>query len=288
MEQKVVIKNRNDFQKLFFIMKEEQNGISYELHLEVDSLSPLDILVITQFIIVQRQKRCPIIISTNFSIKKYVKAIKLVDFVKTNTHKANTIRAIPDFTAMPIKRVERERMFEYINATATFFKSIIEDSKDLAMLTQCMSELINNVYDHSQSAIGAYVFCQYYPDSNEIKMAVSDYGIGIPASVNDSRRKDRKSVLSEIDCLKWAVKENNSIHSIPRNAGKGLDIVSSFVKKNKGSWRLLSGNAQIKGSSSRNNYSPNIINNFKGTLIEITIKIDNLEVVDIIEDFTWD
>jgi anti-sigma regulatory factor (Ser/Thr protein kinase) len=103
--------------------------------------------------------------------------------VKLNTHKPTKIRAVPDFSAMPIRRVEKESMFEYIMETEKYFKSIC-GHKDLAMLNLCMSELINNVYDHSFSSIGAYVFCQYYPESHEIKMAVSDYGIGIPKSVN--------------------------------------------------------------------------------------------------------
>ena len=286
MEEKVVIKNRNDFHKLFLIMEKGAKGVSVSLHLEVTSLAPMDILIITQFLIVQRQKSCDITISCNPKIKEYVKAIKLVDFIKTNTHRPTTIRVIPDFTAMPIRRVERERMVEYINATEQYFKNIISGSKDLAMLNQCMSELINNVYDHSKSNIGAYVFCQYYPEAKEIKMAVSDYGIGIPKSVNDSRKTN--SILSEIDCLKWALKENNSTHSIPQNAGKGLDTINSFVKKNRGELRLLSGGAQLKGQSGRNNYSANIVKGFKGTLIQITIKIDNLEVVDIIENFNWD
>jgi hypothetical protein len=269
-------------------MQSTRKGKAIELHLEVNSLAPLDILIITQFLIIQSQKKCELTIVTNPIIKEYVKAIKLVDFVKSNTYRPNTIRAISDFTAMPIRRVERERMVEYIHATERYFKQIIHGSKDLAMLNQCMSELINNVYDHSQSAIGAYVFCQYYPETNEIKMAVSDYGIGIPGSVNGSRRNKNQTMLSEIDSIKWAIKENNTVHSIPQNAGKGLDTVNSFVKENMGELKLMSGGAQLTGISGKNNYSSNIVQGFKGTVIQVTIKIDNLEAVDILDHLDWD
>jgi hypothetical protein len=284
----IVITKRKDFYKLFSIMEREIRDASITLHLEVDSLAPIDILIITQFLIIQSQRNCIITLSTNPRIKEYVKAIKLVDFVKSNIHKPTTIRAIPDFTAMPIRRVERGSMVEYINATEQYFKGIISGSKDLAMLNLSMSELINNVYDHSFSSIGAYVFCQYYPESNEIKIAVSDYGIGIPKSVNNYRLKEGKPPLSDIDSVKWSLKENRSTYSIPQNAGRGLDNVNSFVRKNKGNWKLISGNASLNGQAGRNSYSENFIYGFKGTVVQISIRIDNLYDVDIIENLNWD
>lgn len=288
MVEKIVVQGRKDFHKFFSIMEREFTDVSIELFLEVSTLAPLDILIITQFVIVQKQRNCAITMSTNIKIKEYVKAIKLVDFINLNVLKPTTIRAIPSYTAMPIRRVEKESMFEYIQATERYFKSIC-GSKDLAMLNLCMSELINNVYDHSFSSIGAYVFCQYYPESNQIKMAVSDYGIGIPKSVNRFRLENNEHPFSDIDCIKWALKENRSTFSIPQNAGRGLDIVNSFIKKNKGTWKLLSGKAFLNGlQSGKNSYSEDFIYGFKGTIVEIDIQINNLDDVDIVDELIWD
>jgi anti-sigma regulatory factor (Ser/Thr protein kinase) len=289
MQEKIVIQNRKDFYKLFAIMEKSFQEINIELHLEVSSLAPIDVLIITQFLIVQGQKKCNISISSsNVHVKAYIKAIRLADFVKLNIHKPSTIRAIPEFSAMPIRRVERESMYAYINNTERYFKTICK-SKDLAMLNQCMSELINNVYDHSHSEIGAYVFCQYHPDLNEIKMAVSDYGIGIPKSVNEYRLGQGEEKISDVDGVKWAIKENKTTQSIPQNTGRGLDIVNSFMKKNKGTWKLLSGNAFLDGSSSgKNQYKENFIYGFKGTVVQLDICIEDLQDVDIISDFNWE
>jgi|GEM_PF-4384984 hypothetical protein len=45
------------------------------------------------------------------------------------------------------------------------------------------------------------------------------------------RLENGQAALSNIDCVKWALKENKTTHSIPQNAGRGLDNVNSFIKK---------------------------------------------------------
>jgi hypothetical protein len=76
MPEKIVIKNRKDFHKLFSLMEKEIQEEQIELYLEVSSLAPMDILIITQFLIVQSQRKCIITISSNAKIKEYVKAIR--------------------------------------------------------------------------------------------------------------------------------------------------------------------------------------------------------------------
>ena len=76
MPEKIVIKNRKDFHKLFSLMEKEIQEEHIELYLEVNSLAPMDILIITQFLIVQSQRKCIITISSNAKIKEYVKAIR--------------------------------------------------------------------------------------------------------------------------------------------------------------------------------------------------------------------
>ena len=49
-------------------------------------------------------------------------------------------------------------------------------------LQSSMAEIFNNILDHSRHDIGS-VFGQYFPNRNQIIIAVSDMGLGIPANV---------------------------------------------------------------------------------------------------------
>lgn len=258
------------------------------IHIELGMkfLRPLDVLILTEFIIIQRVRLCGIRLFASNEVLKHLKDIGLVSFIDRNTEQSETISGIVSQTAMPLRRVEREKMGEYINGTRTFMQSMCA-GRDLDMLDLCLSELINNVYDHSGSPIDAYVFCQFYPKSNTIEVAVSDLGKGIPNAVNEFMGENGLSVMESIDCLKWAVKENHTTQSFPQNKGKGLDNVKSFAKANAGSWGLLSGDAYLTGYPSGNKYQSNPIEGFIGTVAWSEIRIDNLPDKDSVVDDGW-
>jgi hypothetical protein len=50
-----------------------------------------------------------------------------------------------------------------------------------------LSELVNNVYDHSSSAIPGYAALQVYRRTGKVQVVVSDSGIGIPESLRSAR-----------------------------------------------------------------------------------------------------
>lgn len=266
------------------MMKNKVSNTTIELVLKMSFLEPMDVLILTKFIIYQKSNECKTIIrASNPVVFEYLKAIGIVDFVKKNYKSPETIEGIPSLTAMPIRRVERETMNWYITATQNFMRSICP-TKDLEVLNICLSELINNVYDHSSSPIGAYVFCQYFPNKNIISVAVSDYGIGIPKSVNRFLRTEDKPQLSNAKCIAWAIKEHKTTKSEPHNMGRGLDTVKSFVAANNSSWKVYSDNVMMIGYPSSNKYSDNIIYNMKGTIVALNIKVDNLDEQGYVED----
>ncbi len=282
-----ILKSINDYFKLYSIMRKELSNINIELIIEKSFLEPTDILILTQFIIKQNQRNCEITVSASDSnVLDYLKAIKIVDFCSKNIDMATTLDAIENYTAMPIRRVEEESMFSYIDSTQKYFRSFC-DGKDLSMLDLCLSELINNVHNHSHSSIGAYVFCQYYSSQNEIKLAVSDLGIGIPMSVNSFNKSKNQKELSSRECVIWALKENMTTKSIPQNMGKGLDIIKSFMGKTNLTWKLYTNDVLMNGYPSGIKYEENPISFFNGTLVQLNIKIDNLPDLEIIESVEW-
>jgi len=276
---KIHIKSKQDYFQLFSVLKKSIKNEKFDLIIDVTFLEPFDILILTQFVIVQKNRGCVFKVKSKNHIINYLKDIGFVQFCNENHIEPKTIEGIGSYTAMPIRRVERNTMAQYIDLTVRYFSSICRD-KDLSMLNLCLSELINNVYDHSHSLIGAYVFCQFYPKTKTIKLAVSDLGIGIPESVNTFLKTHKRDKKSHVECVKWAIKENKTTLSIPQNAGKGLDNVNCFIKAINSSWKLYTENVQLFGYPSGNRYLENNIHNFIGTLIEVSIKVDELEEKD--------
>jgi len=285
----IQISYRKDYIQLFNILRQDIKNEYFNLKIGFNFLEPFDILTLTQFIIKQKNNNCTFKVTSKNHIIKYLKAIGFIQFCNKNYKEPITIEGIKSFYAMPIRRVERETMMQYIDFTQQYF-SFICKNRDLSMLNLCLSELINNVYDHSHSPIGAYVFCKYYPKVNKIVLAVSDLGIGIPKSVNAFFKINKHELRSPIDCVKWALKENKTTLSIPQNAGKGLDNVNSFLRAINSHWKLYSEDVQLFGYPHKNQFLKNTIYNFMGTLIEISIKIDELEEKDenfYQDEFSW-
>lgn len=157
----------------------------------------------------------------------------------------------------------------------------------MGMLEACIKELIMNVYDHSHSKIGGYVFCQYYSDQNMIKMAVSDFGIGIPRAVNNYHLEKSLAPLTNANCIKWALEDNKTTQSTPQNRGRGLNTVICFVRANEGFIQMYSDDVEVIIDSKNEIFSNNPIYGFKGTSCQICIFLDNLHELEIEKESNW-
>jgi anti-sigma regulatory factor (Ser/Thr protein kinase) len=275
----ILIRSWTDFSKVYEIISKGDYIGEITLVLGMVELLPMEVLIISQFSIWLEKRASVLTLLVSPKLKKYVDSIGLTEFCNANIHSPSTLEIITSATAMPIKRVDREMMTSYILATEQYLKSLCP-KKNLHMLQVCLSELINNVYDHSNSPIDAYVFCEYYEEKNSIVLVVSDLGVGIPSSVKTYRDKKGLSELSEGECVKWAIKENSTTQSLPRNLGKGLDTLNSFVAANNSTWQMLTGNVLMKSSPTRSAYFENPIIGFIGTIVELEIRVDNLEDLD--------
>jgi len=275
-----------DYSQLFSFMDTDGPPMIFRIQLRMNHLDTVDILILTQLCIYFWQRGYGISLYANDGIIRYLQEIRHIYFVEQNLHKASAINHVESESAMPIRRVEKETMVDYIQSTQHFMQSICPD-KDLTMLDLCISELINNVYDHAQSPIGAYVFAQFLASKNVISLAVSDLGIGIPSVVNGYLHSIGEKSLGSEDCLKWAIKENKTTRSIPNNMGKGLDIVHSFSKANGCKWGILSADAQLIGYPSGNRFYQNPIEHFKGTIVSLEIPVENLPAKESVDTEGW-
>jgi len=135
-------------------------------------------------------------------------------------------------------------------------------------------EIYDNAFLHSKSSIGVYSCGQYFWHMRVLKLAVVDFGLGIPASVRQYW-KDHPFVeqLTAAQCLKWAFQQGASTKPETTRRGNGLVLLKEFVNVNHGRLEIYSQNgyALIEGGKEKFN-NRRIF--FQGTLVNITLHCD--------------
>ena len=275
-----------DADKLYSLMESELSNSRVILDLvNAKFIKPNEVILFVMFLIRMGNlgNKLNVLFPEEKKTHEYLEAIGLINFCNKNLTESSTLNAITSQTAMPIRRLTEERMSEYIDFAKSYFEGICH-GKDLTMLNICMAELLNNVYNHSESEIDAYAFCQYFGSKKEIQVVVGDYGIGIPYSVNRYLKTTNQieDKLNDLDALRWALVLNNSAKSIPNNQGKGLDNVLTFTKANGGNLFIYTNGAFLRTSEKDNElvFDNNYIHSFKGTIVVFTINVDNLDDLD--------
>lgn len=144
------------------------------------------------------------------------------------------------YTTVPIKKIQTEAQSDRI------VKEIIQrlaSSQDYEEeLSYILSELVINFLIHGQSP--ATVYCQVYPNIDEIEIGVVDRGLGFLKTISRVRK-----VETHKDALKEAVKKGVSGYakmvysSAVKHAGMGLYIISEILKDCEGLMYMISGNA---------------------------------------------
>jgi anti-sigma regulatory factor (Ser/Thr protein kinase) len=143
-------------------------------------------------------------------------------------------------------------------------------------LKTCLSELFNNIREHTQLEIGS-IFVQYYPKLDQINISLADFGLGIPEKVRGVRPN-----ISDTEAVLLAVQEGFTTKSIPGNAGLGLDLLlKTVVGTNSGQVTIYSGHAIVRfrpGRKSKIQRSRTENAGFcPGTTIDINLRTDLIE-----------
>lgn len=83
------------------------------------------------------------------------------------------------------------------------------------------AELIDNIYSHSQTVLDGFAALQVYPRGNDLKVAVSDSGLGIMETLRPSLESQHPSLsrLSDLDLLVEIFREGVSRHGTHRGCG---------------------------------------------------------------------
>lgn len=209
-------------------------------------------------------------------------------FFQQHINKKIKKSASPRVTTIPLQHVKYQSSYQWMeNNFLTWISNRLSLTRaSLADIKVCIEEIFNNINDHAEEQIGC-VFAQHYPNLNSIRIAISDFGVGIP-----NRVQRKHPSLSDGEALQKAIQQGFTTRSIPRNSGAGLDVlIRNVVNNNKGSVYIHS-NSGILSCTHRNRevrIDPVDHESFyPGTLIEIVLRTDTIEnVSDIEEEFEW-
>lgn len=177
----------------------------------------------------------------------------------------------------------------YVDETIAWIKTNVHlQDKSFGQLDTALSEIFNNIIDHSASAIGGTVFAQHYPSLNKITLCISDFGIGIANKI-----KTKFPIENDWDAIVHATKPKVTTASTPRNRGMGLDNLVNIMMYNQGSVKIVSnwGEFEYNYRYSDSIYPGKISagetdDYYQGTLITLNFRTDTLEVEEE-EEFEW-
>lgn len=158
----------------------------------------------------------------------------------------------------------------------------------LSAIQACISEMFNNIADHSGQTIGSF-FAQHFPNKNEVQMTVGDFGIGIPVAVANVL----PHVSSDAAAIIEASKEGFSSRTTPRNQGIGLHyLLDTVTLRNKGRVTIFSRRGAVRFSEAADGtiraLALQTVAFCPGTVIDVTLRTDTIEDVgENTEDLEW-
>jgi anti-sigma regulatory factor (Ser/Thr protein kinase) len=197
----------------------------------------------------------------------------------------------PRVTTQPLIRIAHSHSHAWLDSTLVpWLASRTQKTKaSFYMLKSCLSELFNNIQDHTRFDIGS-IFVQHYPQigKGELKICIADFGLGIPEKVRETVPN-----LSDSDAVLQAVQEGFTSKSTPGNAGLGLDsLLKCVVGTNGGTVIFYTLNAIVTFSQDAegkiSHYCHKEVGFCPGTTIEINLRTDMIEELpDESEDLEW-
>jgi anti-sigma regulatory factor (Ser/Thr protein kinase) len=214
------------------------------------------------------------------NVDKDTKALEYLDdslFFEQHCGRKIRPNAAPRQTTRPLVRIAHEQSHDWLasNLIPWLANSLGLTEASLYELKTCLSELFNNIQDHTQFDIGS-IFVQHYPNENRVSISLSDFGLGIPAKV-----KETVPNLSDSAAIIQAVQEGFTSRSTPGNAGLGLDyLLRTVVGTNNGTVTIFSLGGIVQFRRNDGKICPIIAKNVgfcPGTTIDINLRTDLIE-----------
>ena len=182
-------------------------------------------------------------------------------------------------TTLCLWHISKEMIVQYTTYATRYYKGIFKD-KDLVLLSLNLTEVFNNIFDHSYSSVKGYIITEYFPEKNILSFSVCDFGIGIAESMNRYNISINKMQTPDSEAIKGALITGISSHSTPQNRGFGLGNVLDFTENYKGTLSITSNNGYLMKKFDEDYDLIETDIHFLGTLIKVEINTLELEKID--------
>ncbi len=176
-------------------------------------------------------------------------------------------------------KICKSRIYSYSQHANDYYRNTFIKGKDLLPLSSNLDEVFNNIFDHSQAEI-SYIITQYFPQKKKLSFSICDFGIGIPSSINNYRKKNNQKPIEDYDALRTSLELGFSIKSSPRNRGMGLYNIIELTDSSNGSLTMISNNGVLHKEANGMIQMGNSGFNFKGTLIKVVVDTETFEQLD--------
>ena len=208
-------------------------------------------------------------------LKNYLSNINFFKYWGSNFNR-NTYTPSKISTNLCLWKVDNSMISEYVRKAQEYFEVNYLDGLDVQPLNISLAELFNNINDHAGSKVSGYCISQFYPRNDTLKIAVCDFGKGIPNVVNDFLATVGRPQVSDEQAIEMAFEKAFSSKSTPQNRGFGLDTIKDIVLYCGSTMRVYSNKGAYKLSATETNVFP-LKSNFEGTLYEIVLDTNKFE-----------
>ncbi len=151
---------------------------------------------------------------------------------------------------LPVTQVRRQEDLTAVIADISAILHLQDDPESLAAVQYCISELLRNALEHSNSPDGAFVSAHRFSEKgpHRVTIAVADCGQGIAAHLG---RTHPDAATDDAIALGLAMQPGVTgtlpgMYGTPENAGAGLFITRCIAKGTGGYFLLASGRAAYR------------------------------------------
>lgn len=117
------------------------------------------------------------------SVDSYLKNIRFYEYWQVG-FQGNQFTLVKISTTLCLWKISQSMIDVYANEVKNYYQENYFQNKDLTGLHVSLTEVFNNIFDHSESKTDGYVLTQYYPNKLKIRTSICDFGIGIPNKIN--------------------------------------------------------------------------------------------------------
>ena len=182
-------------------------------------------------------KGSQVLLSNCDSNRKVIKYLDNSLFFEQHCGGKLSAKSAPRPTTRPLQRIAQQDSHAWLetNFVPWLAGRLGITQPSLYTFKACISELFNNIQDHTQYDIGS-IFVQHFPNESKITISLSDFGLGIPQKV-----REKLPGLTDDAAIIQAVQDGFTSKSKPTNKGVGLDyLLQAVVLRNGGQVTIYS------------------------------------------------